>query len=205
MLGSGSCARKRGYHHGALRDALVEAARRLVAEKGPGGFTLLDAARLCGVSPAAPYRHFRDLDALLDEVAGRGFAEFAARLEAAARAAPAKDAVLPALGGAYLAFAREEPGYYGAMFGRRPAPGVAAPPPGDGGAFGTLVKGVEAAGVPQGVDTRLVALHIWALSHGVATLLANSAADWGLRPEAVLESGVSSYLRGLRASAAAEA
>ncbi len=64
---------KRGYHHGNLREALVEAALVLIAEGGPASFTIAEAARRAGVSPGAPYRHFRDAEALLAEVALRGF------------------------------------------------------------------------------------------------------------------------------------
>src|SRR6476469_7285046 len=71
----------RGYHHGNLKEALVRAALELIAEKGPAGFTFADAARWAGVSPAAPYRHYRDRDALLADVARRGFEAFAAALE----------------------------------------------------------------------------------------------------------------------------
>ncbi|WP_163333475.1 TetR/AcrR family transcriptional regulator, partial [Klebsiella aerogenes] len=70
----------RSYHHGNLKEALIEAARRFIAERGVGGFTLVDAARLVGVTPAALYRHFRGREALLEEVAGRGFADLADRL-----------------------------------------------------------------------------------------------------------------------------
>jgi hypothetical protein len=62
---------RRGYHHGNLREALIEAALRLIGEKGPGGFTVAEAARAAGVSPAAPYRHFRDGQDLLADVAVR--------------------------------------------------------------------------------------------------------------------------------------
>src|SRR5208283_2699927 len=74
---------RRGYHHGNLREALVEAALALIAKKGPAGFTIAEAARLAGVSPAAPYRHFRDAEALLAEVALRGFDRITAELIAA--------------------------------------------------------------------------------------------------------------------------
>ena len=63
--------RGRGYHHGNLREALIQAALDLIAEKGPTGFTFAEAARSAGVSPAAPYRHFRDRDELLSDVARR--------------------------------------------------------------------------------------------------------------------------------------
>ncbi|MGB0087449.1 MAG: TetR/AcrR family transcriptional regulator, partial [Rhodomicrobiaceae bacterium] len=71
---------RRGYHHGNLREALIRGALDLIAEKGPAGFTIADAARLAGVSPAAPYRHFRDRDELMADVARHGFEEFAGRL-----------------------------------------------------------------------------------------------------------------------------
>src|SRR5205823_8234050 len=71
---------RRGYHHGNLREALIRAALDLIAKKGPAGFTFADAARWAGVSSAAPYRHFRDRDALLTDVARRGFELFKERL-----------------------------------------------------------------------------------------------------------------------------
>ena len=71
---------ERGYHHGNLKEALLQAALRLIAEKGPAGFTFADAARSAGVSPAAPYRHFRDRDELLSSIAQRGFEQFEAVL-----------------------------------------------------------------------------------------------------------------------------
>src|SRR5690554_1547560 len=73
---SGEGRGRRGYHHGNLREALVAAALRLIAEKGPWGVTFAEAARAAGVSPAAPYRHFRDRDALLADVARRGYELF---------------------------------------------------------------------------------------------------------------------------------
>ncbi len=102
---------RRGYHHGNLREALVEAAAALIAEKGPAGFTIAEAARLAGVSPGAPYRHFRDAEALLAEVALRGFRRFSEALTRAwnnGRPRPPPCA-FEALGRAYLAFARAEP------------------------------------------------------------------------------------------------
>src|SRR4051812_47519021 len=71
---------RQGYHHGNLKEALIEAAQRFIAERGLGGFTLADAAKLVGVTPAALYRHFRGRDALVAEVAFRGFTQLAERL-----------------------------------------------------------------------------------------------------------------------------
>jgi AcrR family transcriptional regulator len=185
---------RRGYHHGHLREALLEAARRLVAERGPQGFTVTEAAKLAGVSPAAVYRHFRDREALLAELCQRGATLFAARLHQASAARG-----LRGMGQAYLAFAREEPGYYAAMFSFRAAGVQGAAPPED--AFTGLVEAIRHSLPPQrqaGVDPRRLALQVWALSHGLAML-----ERAGLPPpgsgappmEELLESGVAALLR----------
>ena len=107
----------RAYHHGNLKEALVRAALELIAEKGPAGFTFADAARWAGVSPAAPYRHFRDRDELMSDVARRGFDLFAEALKRAwDEGRPDPATAFDRLGKAYLAFARNEPAYYAAMF-----------------------------------------------------------------------------------------
>ena len=107
----------RGYHHGNLKEALVRAALELIAEKGPAGFTFADAARWAGVSPAAPYRHYRDRDALLADVAQRGFEAFTAALAKAwDDGRPDVHSAFDRLGKAYLDFAKREPAYYSAMF-----------------------------------------------------------------------------------------
>src|SRR6201984_24750 len=108
---------ERGYHHGNLKEALLQAALGLIAEKGPAGFTFADAARSAGVSPAAPYRHFRDRDELLASVALRGFGQFETALtQAWDNGRPQPFTAFERLGRAYLAFARTEPAYYSAMF-----------------------------------------------------------------------------------------
>ena len=107
----------RGYHHGNLKEALLRAALELIAQKGPAGFTFAEAARWAGVSPAAPYRHFRDRDELLANLALRGFERFAIVLEKAwDDGRPQLFPALDRLGKAYLEFARAEPAYYSAMF-----------------------------------------------------------------------------------------
>src|SRR6201991_2438995 len=109
--------REGGYHHGNLKEALVQAALDLIAQKGPAGFTFAEAARWAGVSPAAPYRHFRDRDELLASVALQGFERFAAMLTTAWNdGRPDPSSAFDNLGKAYLSFARIEPAYYSAMF-----------------------------------------------------------------------------------------
>src|SRR4026208_822283 len=95
-----------------------------MGEHGAFGFSLTGAARLAGVSPAAPYRHFRDRDALLAEVAKNGFERFAARLDMAwNNGLPTALSAFDNLGKAYLAFAREEPASYTVMFETGAIPG----------------------------------------------------------------------------------
>src|SRR5438874_12237198 len=107
----------RGYHHGNLKEALLRAALELIAQKGPAGFTFAEAARWAGVSPAAPYRHFRDRDELIASVALRGFELFEAALARAwDEGRPDPLIAFEAIGRAYLQFARSEPAYYSAMF-----------------------------------------------------------------------------------------
>src|SRR5215470_13361041 len=107
----------RGYHHGNLREALVRAALELIAQKGPAGFTFAEAARWAGVSPAAPYRHFRDRDELVADVARRGMELFEQALAAAWNGGqPDAYAAFDRVGKVYLHFAKTEPAYYSAMF-----------------------------------------------------------------------------------------
>ena len=173
---------RRNYHHGNLKEALIEAARRFIAERGIGGFTLVDAARLVGVTPAALYRHFRGREALLEELAGRGFAELAARL---ARALTSRGTPLERftrMGETYLTFAEEEPAYYAAIFetrGGQPIPGERDGGPDAGPAarpspFDLLVEALQATFADGfgGVAPRFIALEVWALAHGLATLSA---------------------------------
>ena len=109
--------RKRGYHHGNLRAALVEAALLLIEEKGPTGFTLSEAAKQAGVTPAAVYRHFAGREDLIAEIARQGYDIFADLMDYAyASGQPSALASFEATGRAYLAFARKYPGHYVAMF-----------------------------------------------------------------------------------------
>ena len=196
----------RGYHHGNLREALIDAALELITAKGALGFTFADAARAAGVSPAAPYRHFRDRDELMADIAKRGFERFEADLVRAWNGgAPTPLAAFENVGRAFLAFARREPAYYAAMF----EAGIAVdndPLLSQLGerAFSVLRSASETlvAGLPkeQQPPAMMMALHVWALSHGVASLFARG--DAGRRklpmaPEDLLEAGILVYLRGL--------
>jgi AcrR family transcriptional regulator len=196
----------RGYHHGNLKEALVRAALDLIAQKGPAGFTFADAARWAGVSPAAPYRHYRDRDELLSDVARRGFDEFAERLSKAwDDGKPDAQTAFERLGKAYLAFARAEPAFYSAMF-EAGIPVDANPELRAAGdrAFAIVRRACEALAAllpaPKRPPALMMALHVWALSHGVASLFARGDASQRALPmsaEDLLEAGVLVYLSGL--------
>jgi AcrR family transcriptional regulator len=196
----------RGYHHGNLREALIRAALDLIAKKGSAGFTFADAARWAGVSPAAPYRHFRDRDHLLASVALRGFEQFEMALSAAwDEGRPDAFAALDRMGKAYLAFARSEPAYYSAMF-ESGIPSDASPELRTAGdrAFAVLRSAAEKLCAQMPAASRppalMVALHIWSLAHGIASLFGRGDAarrTVPMSPEELLEAGVLVYLRGL--------
>jgi AcrR family transcriptional regulator len=197
---------RRGYHHGNLREALIEAALELIAQKGPAGVTFAEAARVVGVSAAAPYRHFRDRDALLADVARRGFERFTAELAKAWNdGRPSPMAAFRNVGKAYLDFARAEPAYYSAMFESGLSLGEHAELAAAGeAAFAILRKAAETliAAAPAGSrpPTMMVGLHIWALAHGIASLFGrgdSARRSIPMSPEDLLEAGVLVYLQGL--------
>lgn len=196
---------RRGYHHGNLREALIQSALSLIGEKGPAGFTIAEAARSAGVSPAAPYRHFRDREELMADVARLGFERFANDLEKAwHNGHPSALESLQNVGRAYLAFARNEPAYYAAMFetGLPRIPNPALEQAAER-AFDVLHKATKRLleRLPDGArpPAQMVALHIWSLSHGIASLFGRGHAEAriAVSPEDLLEAGVLIYLRGL--------
>jgi AcrR family transcriptional regulator len=196
----------RGYHHGNLKEALIRAALELIAQKGPAGFTFAEAARWAGVSPAAPYRHFRDRDELLASIALRGFQQFEAILARAwNEGRPDPLSALDRLGKAYLDFARSEPAFYSAMF-EAGVPLAGNPELREAGerAFAVLRQAADvlcalmpAKGRPPAL---MVALHVWAMAHGVASLFGRGDAarrTLPMPPEELLEANVLIYLHGL--------
>lgn len=198
-------ADRESYHHGNLRQALVEATAGLIEEVGPQSFTMAEAARRAGVSAAAPYRHFKGRDELLEEVARQGFVEFGDRLETAfADGRPDPLKALMRMGRAYLDFARARPGFYMAMF----ESGVSVTGNADlsdaaGRAEGVMIRAATQLFQHLPEDrrppARMVANHIWAMSHGVVELFSRGkpGARTPIAPGDMLESGALIYLRGL--------
>lgn len=194
-------ASERGYHHGNLREALVRAAIDMIGERGIAGLAIAEIARALGVSAAAPYRHFRDRNALIAEVARRGFEGLA---EALGRAwgdgRPDPVAALERCGAAHLAFAAQQPAAYAAMFDPAAAPDPAVTAAYNA-AFAVLRRGADAAcALARGPrpPALMVALHVWSLTHGTASLyLGEGARRLPMPAEALLEAGLLLYLQSL--------
>ncbi|WP_371060142.1 TetR/AcrR family transcriptional regulator [Rhodosalinus sp. 5P4] len=196
---------KRGYHHGNLRQALVDAALELIEAKGPEGFTLSEAAKQAGVTPAAVYRHFEGRADLIAEAARQGYEIFADVMQHAYDSGqPSALAAFEATGRAYLAFARKHPGHYIAMFesgvGVNRTPELAAAA---ARARGVLERAAEdlSRHIPpeKRPPAAMFSAHVWAMSHGVVELFARQAPGRAspFPPEELLESGIGIYLRGL--------
>ena len=197
---------RRGYHHGNLREVLIRATLDLIAERGLAGFSFAEAARAAGVSSAAPYRHFRDKQALIADVARQGFERFAIELERAwNNGRPTPLTAIENVARAHLSFAHSEPAYFSAMF----EAGIALDSQPDLSqaaerAFAVLREATEAVCATLPKHSRppvlMMSLHIWVLAHGIASLFGRG--DAGRRrlpmsPEELLEAGMLIYLGGL--------
>ena len=196
---------KRGYHHGNLRQALVDAALLLIELRGPTGFTLSEAAKQAGVTPAAVYRHFEGREDLIAEAALQGYEIFGDLMQFAYESGqPSALQAFEATGRAYLAFARQYPGHYIAMFesgiqiNRTAALASVANRAND-------VLEQAAADLSQHIPEHkrpppsMFSAHIWAMSHGVVELFARNSPGRAspFPPEDLLETGIGIYLRGL--------
>jgi len=174
--GAGRRGRRTHYHHGNLRRALLDAALALVERQGADALTLRAAARRAGVSQAAPYRHFRDKEALLAAVAEEGFRAMTAGMRRAA-AFHAGDPLgrFQAHGLAYIEFASGHPAHFRVMFGRVAAdrsvhPGLMQAA---AEAFGLLVGAIrdcQEAGVVRDGGPEELALCAWSATHGLSAL-----------------------------------
>lgn len=154
------------YHHGNLRQSLLEAALVILEQQGEAGLSLRDLARAVGVSPAAPYRHFDSRAALLEALAVTGFQRFTARMQDVLASAP--DDPVAAMGKTYVVFALQNANLFRLMFSPqlkkdgRPGLRMAAD-----AAFATLRLAVGG----NRPDARIRALSAWAKVHGLAVLL----------------------------------
>ena len=202
-------ARRESYHHGNLREALIQSALALIAERGPAGFSFAEVARAAGVSPAAPYRHFRDRNALVAEIARQGFERFAAELDRAwSEGRPDPVTAIENVGRAYLTFARRDPAFYAAMFETGfPLEADPALLRASEQAFAVLRRAADLAvashrdpAAPR-PPALMVALHLWAMAHGIAALFVGRSDSTRrkspMSAEELLESVLLVYLQSL--------
>lgn len=168
---------KRTYHHGDLRNALIQAGQELLAEEGVAGLELRKVARRAGVSHAAPYRHFADRQALLVAIAEQGFQLLGAQIRAALIEAPTDvTAHIEHAGRAYVLFARENPALIREMFS-----GLTIDRKADTSLYAAskAVFGQIAAIMQRGQEQELIAkgdpnkqtFVMWSLIHGLAMLM----------------------------------
>jgi AcrR family transcriptional regulator len=165
------------YHHGDLKAAMVQAVLALVREKGPRGFTLNEASRRAGVSKSAPYKHFRDKDALLIEVAIQGTRLMEAELrEAAEHGKTAREKLLSVLL-SYVRFSGSHPDYFAVMsqsgIDKIPYPEINDPAAAAFGVAFELAHQIESTAQAA----RELCIAVWAMAHGFAILRSEGAFD----------------------------
>lgn len=168
------------YHHGNLRRALLDAALMLVEREGPKGVSLRSVARLAGVSPAAPYRHFPGKEGLLAAVAEEGFRAMTGAMETAVEA----NKELPLAGFravvfSYVKFAAVHPSHFRVMFGPEVSdhsryPGLKESSERSLELLTRMIKGCQRPDLIGGVDARDLAVAAWSMLHGLATLLVDA-------------------------------
>jgi AcrR family transcriptional regulator len=187
------------YHHGDLRAACLNAALELLEEGGTTALSLRAVARRAGVSPAAPYRHYADREALVSAVAAVGYRDLAERL-ARAHPAPSTPEQLAGVGVAYVQFALERPALFRMMFGepcdRDNDERVAAT-----ASVSLYLREIVARCFPR-ADAEALAPAIWALVHGLAFLHLDGKLD-AATPLAVTDR-VTTAIRALLSAAAGD-
>jgi AcrR family transcriptional regulator len=185
-------ARPRSYHHGDLRNALLNAARQILEEQSLSNLSLRAVARRAGVSHAAPYRHFANHEALLVEMAREGFAELRGDIVAAANQPGIESDRIAKIGAAYMRFVARRPEMASLMFG---------PQLPNRDAFPDLAEAADAIGSEIGAALHdpALGLAVWAAVHGLAMLILRNVVDLGQRKSGldVLPSRAEVVLRSL--------
>lgn len=162
------------YHHGDLSRALVDAGRRILETEGPDALSLRAVAREAGVSPAAPYHHFKDKGELLDAVAAEGWRELGDAIALARAEATSPAVAVTEIGVAYIRFARENPALYRIMYrmacDRKTMPEHARKAE---GGVGQVAEAILAAGAKPmtELDLQLIQIAAWCTAHGIAEMV----------------------------------
>ena len=163
------------YHHGALREALLTASLKLIEAEGLSAVSLRRVAREAGVSPGAPYHHFKDRAAVLAALAAQGFRMLAEDLTAATAAATNPIESLSALIHAYVAFAQRQPAYFRLMFRPELSESRLDPEAKEAehaaeAAFDSTITALVEAGIIAPAKAEPFSVLIWSLGHGLASL-----------------------------------
>jgi AcrR family transcriptional regulator len=170
------------YHHGDLREALIEAALELVATRGVDGFSMREAARVAGVSSAAPYRHFEDNDALLKAAAARAGQLLSEAQREAAGMQSEPLLCFRAIGVRSVGFAVEHPEWFKLMntprYRDRTDPEIRGQLESNELAVErALAASVEGGGLAQGHDPRLIMLAVQATTYGLTRMVLDGHLD----------------------------
>ena len=196
------------YHHGDLRNALILAAVELIEERGSPDFALSEAAKRAGVSAAAPYRHFRDREALLEAVSELCFIGLGeAALETRAAWPEGSRECVIQLGHMYIEYVSARPAFYNLMWGQDVTLNRADRDDEHRPGFDTFLGAVEAWCLKQGLskcNPLDLAIKLWAMAHGLAVLRINGQIDLFM-PDAdiveLLASSTNTFLDGLEGRA----
>lgn len=172
--GALSAAKSRAYHHGDLRNGLLEAARAILEEESLAALTLRAVARKAGVSHAAPYRHFPNHEALLVELSIEGFDELRESLAEAGKAQGPESDKIANIGAAYMRFVAQRPALARLMFGSQLPNRDQFP-----------ALGLKADSIGQEIGSALhdsaLGLAVWSAVHGLAMLVLENVIDLGQR------------------------
>ena len=165
---------ERGYHHGNLKEALLQAALDLIAQKGAAGFTFADAARMAGVSPAAPYHHFKDKGELMKAIAHEGWDELGEQMQQALAEAKTSDERRTSMGLAYVKFAQANPALYRVMgdVNRSYDHDGKSMEEDESSAYGFVQRSIASGthGQASDLDVELATIAAWCAAHGLAEL-----------------------------------
>ena len=172
--GSSKGAEGRGYHHGDLRNGLLQAAREILEEESLSALTLRAVARKAGVSHAAPYRHFPNHEALLVELSVEGFDELRAAIAEAAKAHGSESDQIATIGAAYMRFVAQRPALARLMFGGQLP---------NRDQFPALEKKADSIGneIGAAMHDSALGLAVWSAVHGLAMLVLENVIDLGQR------------------------
>jgi AcrR family transcriptional regulator len=169
-----AAAKGRAYHHGDLRNGLLEAARSILEEESLAALTLRAVARKAGVSHAAPYRHFPNHEALLVELSIEGFDELRESLSEAAKAQGSESDKIANIGAAYMRFVAQRPALARLMFGGQLP---------NRDQFPALAHKADSIGqeIGEALHDSALGLAVWSAVHGLAMLVLENVIDLGQR------------------------